>query len=369
MSNQKKDEYSIKILHVAETVKGGIASYLSELIPLQIERYGCDCVTLIVPEGSAKYLPGVPQSCILEFKSSKKRFICALYMAYAVYKFLKVNATQIVHLHSTYAGFFIRPILLLMSFRPKVVYCAHGWAFDRNSHIVVNKSIYLVEYLLSKISDAIVCISEHDLNLALETDFNKDKLHLITNGIAGKMPPHNFLFPWPDGMIRLLFVGRFDYQKGLDLLLEAMVDLREVAFAVVIGDYVVDSPKIFNVPENVLVMGWKSRDELQGYYLSADILVMPSRWEGFGLTAIEAMRCSLPVLATNVGGLPGIIKDNVNGILIPPNNSKAIIDAVRKMNDMDLKKLGSMARVRFDKYFTAERMTFELDKLYHHLNN
>lgn len=352
------------VLHIAETIKGGIGSYLSELIPLQIQTYGPEAVTLIVPEGSGKYLSGVPEKCIIEFPKTGKRFLNTINLTLITHQFLKKKHISLIHIHSTYAGLLIRPLLSLNVARPKIVYCPHGWAFDRKSSSVSKTFISLIECWLAKKTDAIVCISKHEFNIGLIAGISENKLCLIENGISPTLPDYKFPISWPNDKIKLLFVGRFDYQKGLDLFLEAIANLDGVACAIIIGDYVVDNPKKIDPPKNVVVMGWKSREELQGFYLSADLLVMPSRWEGFGLTAIEAMRCKLPVLATDVGGLSDIIINNVTGILIPPNSSKAIYDAIISLDFYELKKLGVMARQRFEENFTAEHMLNKLSNLY-----
>ena len=225
----------------------------------------------------------------------------------------------------------------------------------------------MAERLLSKTCDSVVCISEHEANSGLAIGISNSKLELVKNGVSLMAPISFSTVIWPDKRLRLLFVGRLDHQKGYDLILEALRELRDVAFAIIVGEFVVDVPSIANLPDNVSIVGWKSRVELVDYYKGAEILVMPSRWEGFGLTAVEAMRNNLPVFASAVGGLREIVAHGETGILFPPNSSQAIVDAVRSVDRNLLRRMGQSGRRRFEDYFTAERMATEVDFLYHRL--
>ena len=365
MTSESSD--CIRILHVAETIKGGIASYLSELIPLQIAMYGVDAVSVIIPEEHLDTLTNVPARCISSFKLRGGRIRSAIYLAGKVSRFLKCHHISILHIHSSYAGLTVRPIIWFMPKRPKIIYCAHGWAFDRDCSWVARASALKIERFFSKICDAVVCISEHEFRAAGAIGIAKSKLELVKNGISLSAPICSAPILWPDSRLRLLFVGRFDHQKGFDLMLDALHNLRDIAFAIMIGESVVDAPIMTATPENVAILGWKSRGELDAYYKGAEILVMPSRWEGFGLTAVEAMRSELPVLASAVGGLKDIVVDGVTGILFPPNSSKAIVDAIRCVGHKELNQMRQAARRRFEDLFTAERMATELDVIYHRL--
>jgi D-inositol-3-phosphate glycosyltransferase len=73
-----------------------------------------------------------------------------------------------------------------------------------------------------------------------------------------------------------------------------------------------------------VLLGAKKQNALIDYYNAASIVVMPSRYESFGMVAIEALACGTPVIAANVGGLSIIIEDGVNGYLFPMNDFQAL---------------------------------------------
>ena len=84
-----------------------------------------------------------------------------------------------------------------------------------------------------------------------------------------------------------------------------------------------------------------------------DVVIMPSRWDGFGLVAIEAMRNSKPVIVSNRGALPELIKNNENGYIFDMDNLNSLILILSKLNKSDLKILGKNARKSFLKNFSA----------------
>jgi glycosyltransferase involved in cell wall biosynthesis len=110
--------------------------------------------------------------------------------------------------------------------------------------------------------------------------------------------------------------------------------------------------------------GWLPPAEIEAFYRSADVVVVPSRWEGFGLIAVEAMRAELPVIASRVGGLPEIVVDGETGVLIPPADKGALVRALRDLSDEKLAAMGRAGRQRFLRYFTLDRVHRQIAELY-----
>ncbi len=126
----------------------------------------------------------------------------------------------------------------------------------------------------------------------------------------------------------LLFVGRPDPLKGLDILLGAVPHLEHPAGVrvLVVGDEAKDSAETLrlrqlvdtlDITSQVSFLGSVSHQSLPDYYNAADICVIPSYYESFGMVAVEAMACGVPVVASRVGGLQTTIRDGENGFLIP----------------------------------------------------
>lgn len=361
----------MKVLHVAETMRGGVASYINDLLITNIEskeKYEMMVLSRAdhISDLSSNDFFNLKNISFFSFRNSRSRILSSMFMLFTcVYLTFKIKP-DIVHLHSTFAGFFLRLPLRFLFPTLNIVYCPHGWGFEREKGVVINKCVLFVEFVLSFFSDYIVCISKHEYLSALSRKFSSEKLVLIRNGISSEMLETgalNEIF-WPSGKIRVLFVGRFDYQKGIDVFFKAM-KLSPNAFAYVIGDSVLgDTSQPFDIPDNCKLLGWLHRSSIHKYYSSADVLVMPSRWEGFGLTAVEAMRSSLAVIATNVGGLPEIVIDGKTGFLVAPNDCKSIASLLNNNNQSIFTKLGIEGRAIFEKNFSMTRVFKELDLIY-----
>ena len=140
---------------------------------------------------------------------------------------------------------------------------------------------------------------------------------------------------------RLLWVGRFHADKGLDVLLEALCSLPEKVRRNLILDLVGDGPLEHLVRADVRSRGLEKQVCIHGYvpqgagleefYEHASLFVLPSRTEGFPQVIIEAMATGLPVIASAVGGIPGAIHDGVQALLVPPGKSEALGRALSKV--------------------------------------
>jgi D-inositol-3-phosphate glycosyltransferase len=145
----------------------------------------------------------------------------------------------------------------------------------------------------------------------------------------------------PDDTLAL-FVGRFDSMKGLDRLLEAMSYLRHrrhLRLVIVGGDglHTPEGQKLlglagtYGVEESIAFIGRIEQKDLPVYYNAADVMVMPSYYESFGLVSLEALACGIPVVATPVGVMDTIIKDGQNGQLVANGDAKLLAKAIDKV--------------------------------------
>jgi len=368
-------EQPISILHAAENIKGGVGTYLRDLLVMQRHSFGDGVVTAIVPESQRPIVQSPAGVEIVTFDDRGGRLLSTWRLARRVREIVARTQPDVVHVHSTFAGAALRPLLWFMRLQAVVIYCAHGWAFDRHTSRASRKFAEALERRLASFCDAVVCISDHELRAAARIGIPHGKLVRVSNGIpreapaitseAGAIAANAGAVDWPPGKRRVLFVGRFDRQKGTDVLLKALSQLQDTTFAYLVGDAVLcDSRSAPALPANVRATGWLSADELQEYYRSADVLVVPSRWEGFGLNAAEAMRAGLAVIASRVGGLSEIVEDGVTGLLIPPEDVGALVAALRDVRDDRLQSMGRAGRQRFLRHFTMDRVHGQLIDVY-----
>ena len=135
---------------------------------------------------------------------------------------------------------------------------------------------------------------------------------------------------------RVLFVGGNMQRKGLPNLIKAarhvLESFPDVEFWIAGKDkaepYMQAMCSKAGVSKHFRFLGWQSQDELLGLYAQADIFVMPSLTEAFGVVFLEAMAAGMPVIGTRVGGIPEIIEDGRNGLLVDNDNVKELGDAI-----------------------------------------
>lgn len=344
----------IRILHVAETAKGGIGTYIDEIAPLQAAEFGAGSVRVIVPREHAAQLSRVPAAAITPFRRTGRGVANLIRLRRAFNAEVRAFAPDVIHAHSFFAGLVARLSRGRRSGAPVIVYCPHGWSFDIAAPGWQRRLLEHVERALSRNCAAVIAISDHEARQARRIGIPDDKIRQVTNGISAAPPP---AVParWDDDRLKILFVGRLDHQKGFDVLLAAVSGAPARFSVKAAGAAVAGGTEGKNIPDGVELLGWLDRSAIEGVLQQADMVVMPSRWEGFGLAALEAMRAGKPVVATRVGGLPEIVEDGVTGRLVPPEDPVALRHALLLDDEASRRRLGGCGRQRFLERFTAER--------------
>jgi glycogen(starch) synthase len=230
---------------------------------------------------------------------------------------------------------------------------AEGWMLDRSRMILAN-------------SAAILCDIEAAYGLALDTA----RVRLVPHGLPHEAPATP---PQRDPGCRILFVGRFETRKGIDILAAAIprvLDMQPDARFVLAGDPDVDEDGrgpthragvealVARYPGRVEMTGLLPRDALVEQYARADIFVAPSRYESFGLIFLEAMMHGAACVGTRAGGIPEVVEDGTTGLLVPPEDPAALAEALaRLVGDAPLRRrMGEAGLAAYRQKFTAERM-------------
>jgi glycosyltransferase involved in cell wall biosynthesis len=357
----------MRILHVAESAQGGVGTYLAEILPDQARRFGVDNVRAVVPDRHAAHLSGVDRRLITVWPRPDRSAAGAARLALAVQREVARFAPTVVHAHSSIAGAVVRGLYGWRPRRFRIVYCPHGWAFDRRSSAPKKHAIELVERGLASAADRIVVISEHEQREAIRIGIAPERLSLVLNGIADQ--PTARPARWDDERLKLLFVGRLDEQKGFDTLIDAVEPLKDRVALRVIGKAIA-GPATRRRTDRAQVeyLGWRSLAEVAAEIAAADLIAIPSRWEGFGLVALEAMREGRAVVASAVGGLREIVVDGETGRLVPPDAPERLMRAIAGHSRNEWRAMGAAGRLRFERLFTASRMNDALAQLYHELS-
>ncbi|MDE2860972.1 MAG: glycosyltransferase [Chloroflexota bacterium] len=201
------------------------------------------------------------------------------------------------------------------------------------------------EVMVVRAADAIVAFSRHERDALVRFyDASADKVEVIPCGVdvdlfrpVERDEARQKLGLGDGGVV--LFVGRLEPLKGVDILLRAVAQLEladTTRTLIVGGDLQADAEAArltalcgeLGIAERVSFLGRMVQHELPLYYSAADVFVLPSHYESFGLVALESMACGTPVIASRVGGLPTIVKDGLNGYLIPSRSPEPFADGL-----------------------------------------
>lgn len=264
--------------------------------------------------------------------------------------------------------------------------------FAKPSRTVLVHSVHIAEKrfrpwqfwfarIFQRICSCIITVSKAAMeHYKKRTHLKDDSYQVIYNGIdinkftadlAGRQKARRDL-NIDDNELLFLFAGRIDHQKGVDILLDSFEaagpELGNFKL-VIAGQGPQESMlqarlKQSRLKNNIEFIGFQK--DVASLMNAADVLVMPSRWEGFGLSAVEAMATGLPVVAARVEGLTEIIVDRETGLLVTPENPKAFAKAIKKLAaDATLRKLmGEAGRKRAESEFAVEKMVAAHEELY-----
>ena len=181
----------------------------------------------------------------------------------------------------------------------------------------------------------------------------------------------------------VLFVGRIEPLKGLDTLIQAMsgLELQEkqrVHLAIIGGDPSASPREMsgemarlqklcddLSVGQTVVFLGKRDQDKLPYYYSAAELVVMPSHYESFGMVALEAMACGTPVIASEVGGLAYLVKDGETGFTIPDQEPDTLCEKISwLLNDHELHASMSRRAVEYAQDYAWEKIAKQIVNVY-----
>ncbi len=226
---------------------------------------------------------------------------------------------------------------ILMAFLSNM-YNIRSFLFIRSGHFINlnqnNSIVRSLNKLLLKIPTYIGAQGNKWLEFYKEMNTDLSKVKLIYNWIKIK---GNFLYNTDKEPIIFLFAGLMDAKKGvLDLfdVIEEYDDLKQYVFRFA-GDGVLfeklQERKEKNNLLNVELLGWLEQKELFNEYKKADVFILPSYAEGFPNAVLEALNFRLPVISTNIGGIPDSIINNYNGYIFEPGDKKRMHASIKKL--------------------------------------
>ena len=272
---------------------------------------------------------------------------------------LKALKPDVVSTHTAKAGVLGR--IAAFSLGLPVLFTAHGWTFTDGISRMQARVWKLIEWMVGGLAGRIVTVSEYDRRLALQARISSpDRIMAIHNGMPdiasalaadpGRALPH------------LVMVARFEEQKDHRTLLMALAQIQDLPWRLsFVGSGPLEAPMhalcvSLGLDERVAFLG--TRSDVADILSTAQVFVLCTHWEGLPRSIIEAMRAGLPVLATDVAGIPELIDDGKTGLLCRAGDVEDASAKLRLLIESgELRtQMGARARWRYLDSFQFERM-------------
>ena len=287
-----------------------------------------------------------------------------------LHKIFKQEKPDVVHLNSSKAGG-VGALAARLAGIKTIIFTAHGWPFLEDRSRIGQTVIWLASWITALLATKVICISTRDEAIAKRMPFVHHKIVLIHNG-AGPIEfasGEDIRKEFQPGTTIIGTLGELTDNKNQDILIDVARQHPDLHVAVVgFGEKYKELEaqiKEHALGERVKLFGFMREVKVLGGF---DIFVLPSKKEGLPYVLLEAGLASLPVIASDVGGIPDIVEDGATGLLIDPRDPGTLTSALtRLMNDESLRHtLGVNLHTKVTTEFSLEQMVEETKKLYTH---
>jgi glycosyltransferase involved in cell wall biosynthesis len=281
---------------------------------------------------------------------------------------------KIIHAHNPMPNIIGVPAAILTGMR-KVIRTEHNIFYNGR----VSRWYPILNALLGLYNYRIIAVSDMVRDSHIRKDpFSKGKYLTIYNGIKSHLngawdrSHYYHTFGIQEGSKVVGIIASFTNQKGHRYFIE-MAEILAGEFDQLSFLLIGDGPLRPQIEQMIKTKGLNNRITLTGIRNDIpallqflDIFVLSSLWEGFPMTIIEAMAAGKPIVVTDVGGNREAVIDGLIGYLVPPADSKALAEAVRKilLDESLASAMGSEGKRRFEKEFVAERMVEKTREIY-----
>lgn len=341
---------------------GGISSYIRDLKQILEIKYNLRVYSII------PYIINEP--------SPHKILIKSYFMIKNLLKIVRLHKkVDIAHVHtSSYISFFENSlyIVLIKLLNRKVVLHIHAPDFD----IFLNKNKYLKTVILRILSipDFIIVLSAYWRDLIKCSLDNHSKIVILPNAANAEIHYIDMIYSremlhLPRDRKIIFSVGNLEERKGFHYLIQAMDVLKKqnidalciIGGAGEIKEALLAEISNLNLNDYINLIGFIPDEELNFWFNSSDVVVVPSLAEGVPIVIFEALRCGKPCIGTNVGGIPDILISDDLGFLVEPRNAS---DLAKKLDMSLYHKWDTMKIIEYSDRFNFDNIGQNILKLY-----
>ena len=304
----------------------------------------------------------------------------------SIFCLLRQLKPDIVHTHTSKAGILGR-LAAWLARVPLIIHTPHGHVFYGHFGRSLSRIFLQIEKLLGRITHHQIALTPEEGNDYLSLGVSKPNntsvihsgvdVHQFSKGAKQRSKKRKELGIPPDCLV-VGYVGWLIPIKGVTYLINAMarvVEQHPESILVLVGKgddkgeeeiKLKEQVKRAGLVDKVLFLGWRPDvEEIMGCF---DIFVLPSLNEGMGRVLVEAMAAGLPIVASRVGGIPDLVKDGHNGLLVPPADAIALEKAISSLiEDKEKRKKMGQVGTKMCREYSSEAMVEQVDDLYREL--
>lgn len=322
-----------------------------------------------------RFFPTFNYICTHQFTNKFRQILIALKAIILTIYYCLFKNIKIIHIHTaSYNSFFRDSIYFLIAKKLKktVILHLHGGKFET----FYNKHPKYCSYICGK-ADCIIAVSNYFGNIFKKLNLNKN-IQVIYNS-ADEILNSRISKETKREQLNITFLGAIEKNKGIFDIIECLN--RNYTYFKTKKTHihicgVGNSKELTNMIEkyNLLNLityhGWVNKENKNLLLANTDIYLQPSYFESLGIAIIEAMNYSIPIIASDTGGIPELVEHNNNGLLIEPGNINELFNALKKLiEDSELRtSMGKKAYIK-SHLFTTEIMECKLNNLYNYLLN
>jgi glycosyltransferase involved in cell wall biosynthesis len=338
------------------------------VLPTSVGRLALAHVDALV-RSPRRYLSTLALAMRTGTPGARERLWHLFYFAEAMILLRHCRRAGIAHIHAQFADSATDVAMLVTYYRRGKRIGGQECSWSLAVHGSVEFYNVARHALASKLARARFAVAISDFGrsqlMTLAPSERWQHIHVVRCGVDPRVyvpPPER---PGSDRHVEILFVGRLLHGKGLSLLFEAIAELRRRKLGVsasIVGDGPARGElqavaRRLGLSEHVRFLGAVGQDDLRQLYGGADIFCLPSFAEGIPVVAIEAMAMELPVVTTRIMGIPELVTDGTEGLLVPPGRVDPLTEALERLvrAPEERRQMGRAARRKVEREYDVAR--------------
>lgn len=363
----------VRVLQIVRKSEGGMKRHLLSLVRLLDKDKYEIAILCSFDKKTQEYLKNLGIAVydieIGDGISLKKDYWAIRYIRKVIDEF----KPDIVHMHGVKASLVGR---IACHNKPvKTVVTVHNFVNYNNMSFYKKKLLLSLTKILDKKTDQFIAVSQAlKEDLVENQDIKESKIKVVYNCIDTFFYEETTLnlmeeFHLPRDSFVVGSIARLILSKGVQDLIKGVSLLKNVkAYFFVAGDgpfreelqKMIDS---LNLKDRFFLLGY--RNDIPSFLRNLDVFVLPSHEEGFGISVIEALNEGVPIIATKVGGIPEIVQDGVEGILVEKESPEGLAKAIEKLlKDEELRKnMSAKGKTKAQEY-SCSKMVKEIENIY-----